>query len=75
MLRAVLSKDTGELMEYRKLTQKTKYQQLYLNSYSKEIGRLEQGMPGLVEGTNIIYFLWKSKISRYTGGKTSHMGE
>ena len=37
MLSAVLDEDTGELMEYRKLVQKPKYQQLYHNSYSKEI--------------------------------------
>ena len=57
MLRTVLDKDTGEFMEYRKLMRKPKYRQLYRNYYSKEIGRLAQGMTGLVEGTNTMFFI------------------
>ena len=62
MISAVLNKDTGKLIEYRKLMQKPKYQQIYCNSYDKEIGCLEQGMPGLVEGTNTIYLIDKQDI-------------
>ena len=39
-----------------------KYHQLYMTSYSKELGRLAQGMPGKAEGTNTIYFIEKSYI-------------
>ena len=53
---AVLDEDTGKLMEYRKIIRKPKYQQFYRNSYANEIGCLTQGMPGLVEGTNTIFF-------------------
>ena len=62
MLRTVLDKDTGEFMEYRKLMRKPKYRQLYRNYYSKEIGRLAQGMTGLVEGTNTMFFIENQDI-------------
>ena len=39
-----------------------KYCQLYAASYSKELGRLAQGMPGKEEGTNTIYFIDKADI-------------
>ena len=52
MLSAGPKKDTGELMEYQKLMKKTKYWNLYHNSYAKEIGRLAQGILCLVKGTN-----------------------
>ena len=55
MLSAVLDEDTGNLTEYRKLMQKPKYRQLYCNSYAKEIGRLAQVMPGLVESMNTMF--------------------
>jgi len=62
MINAVLDKDTGELMEYRHLMKNPKYRQLYGKSYAKELGRLAQGMPGQVEGTNTIFFIDKSDI-------------
>ena len=55
MINAVLDTDTGELMEYRHLMKNPKYRNLYGNSYAKEIGRLAQGMPGQVTGTNTIF--------------------
>ena len=62
ILGAVLDKDTGELMEYRKIMRKPKYRQIYRNSYPKEIGRLAQGMPCIVEGTNTMSFIDKQDI-------------
>ena len=41
---------------------KPKYRQLYRNSYAKYIGRLEQGIPDLVEGTNTPFFIDKQDI-------------
>ena len=58
----MLYEDTGELMEYRKIMKKPKYRNLYRNSYAKEIGRLEQVMPGLVEGTNRMFLIHKKSI-------------
>ena len=34
-----------------------KYRQLYCNLYAKEIGKLSQGIPGLVEGTSKVFFV------------------
>ena len=62
MLSAVIDKDTGELMEYQRLMKNPKYCSLYCNSYAKEIGQLSQGMPGLVEGTNKMFFMEKTDV-------------
>ena len=62
VINAVLDKDTGKLMEYRQLMKNPKYRPLYRNSYAKELGRLAQGMPGLANGTNIIFFIPKKDI-------------
>ena len=56
-LSTVLNKDADELMEYQKLMKKIEYRNLYCNSYAKEIGRLAQRMPGLVEGTNTMLLI------------------
>ena len=45
MINAVLDEDTGELMEYRAVMKNPKYRPLYTASYSKELGRLAQGVP------------------------------
>ena len=62
VINAVLDKDTGELMEYRRLMKNPKYRPLYRNSYAKELGRLAQGMPGLADGTNTICFIPKKDV-------------
>ena len=49
-------------MEYRHIVKNPKYFQLYATSYSKELGRLAQGMPGKAEVTNTIYFINKANI-------------
>ena len=55
-LNAVLNKDTGELMEMRHLMKNPKYSELWRKSYTKELGRLAQGIPG-TKGTNTIVFI------------------
>ena len=52
----------GELMEYRKVMKCPKYRKLYAKSYSKELGRLAQGIPGVVNDTNTIFFINKTDI-------------
>ena len=59
VLAAVLNKETGELMEYCHLILNPKYRELWQNSYKNELGRLAQGMPGRVKGTNTIFFIHK----------------
>ena len=61
-LSAVLEEYTGELMGYRKLMKKPNYRHIYRNSYAKEIRRLAQGITGLEEGKNAIFFIDKQAI-------------
>ena len=49
-------------MEYRHLIGNPKYRKLWQSSYGDEIGRLAQGMPGRVEGTDTIFFIKKKDV-------------
>ena len=62
MLNAVLNKETGQMMEYRHLMADPKLKPLWQAKYGKELGRLAQGMPGVVEGTNTIFFIHKNEV-------------
>ena len=62
MLNTVLNEEMGELMEYQQVMKCPKYQKLYAKSYSKELGRLSQVIPGVVNGTNIIFFVNKTDV-------------
>ena len=62
MINTLLNEETGKLMEYRHIMKNTKYRQLYATFYSKELGRLAQGMPGKAEGTNTIFFIDKANV-------------
>ena len=63
MINAVCNEETGKLMEYCHIMKNPKYCQLYVTSYSKELGRLAQGMPGKAEVTKTIYFIDKSDVT------------
>ena len=52
----------GTLLEYTQLSKHPKYKETWQHSYGNEIGRLAQGMPGRVKGTNTIFFIKKSKV-------------
>ena len=56
MLNAVLDMTTGELLEMRHLLVNPKYKELWGKSYTKELGQLAQGVPG-VTGTDTITFI------------------
>ena len=62
ILSAVLDEDTGALMDYQKLKKKSKNRNLYQNSYAKDIWQLSHGMPGLVGGTNTMFFMDKKEV-------------
>ena len=62
LLAAVLDPKTGELMEYRHLIANPAYRPIWKPAYGKEIGRLAQGIPGVVEGTETIVFIEKDDI-------------
>lgn len=51
---AVLDGATGEMLEYRNLVKNPKYREEWSFSFGNEIGRLAQGMPGWMKGTDTI---------------------
>ena len=59
---AVLDDETGEMMEYRHLIKNPKYREAWGRSFGNEIGRLAQGMPGRVTGTETIFFIHKTEV-------------
>ena len=59
---AVLDGETGELLEYRHLIQGLKYREAWTISFGNKIGRLAQGMPGRVEGTNTIFIILRASV-------------
>eukprot|EP00804_Cyclotella_cryptica_P006953 CCRYP_007095-RA/>CCRYP_007095-RA protein AED:0.38 eAED:0.31 QI:0/0/0/1/0/0/3/0/325 len=61
-LSVILDTDTGELLEYRLLFENPKYCTTWKNAYGKELGRLAQGIPGTVQGTNTIVFITPNQI-------------
>ena len=62
MINAVLNKDTGELMEMRQLLRNPKYSDLWGKLYTKELGRIAQGIPG-TKGTDTIVFIKYKEIT------------
>ncbi len=55
MLNAVLDMTTGKLMEMRHLLVNPKYKDLWGKSYTKKLGRLAQGIPGVTSTDTIIF--------------------
>ena len=62
MASAVLDVDTGEMLEYRHLMKNPKYRQPWGHSFGNEVGRLAQGMPGRVKGTDTMRFVEMCEI-------------
>ena len=61
MANAVIGED-GSIREYKHLIADPRTRAKWLHSCGKKFGRLAQGMPGRVEGTNTIIFIRKSDI-------------
>ena len=59
---AVMDAKSGELLSYRQLMKRPKYKEIWGTSAGNEIGRLAQGMPGRVEGTNTMFFIHKNEV-------------
>ena len=59
---AVLDQDTGDLLEYRHLLKHPKLKKLWGRGHAKEVGRLAQGLSGIVKGTDTIKFIPKGDI-------------
>ena len=49
-------------MEYLQVMKNPKYRMLYETAYSKELGRLAQGMPGQAECTDTLFFVLKNRV-------------
>jgi hypothetical protein len=62
MLHTVLDKTTGHLMEMRHLQVNPKYKELWGKAYTKELGCLAQGIPGVSKGTDTILFICRKDI-------------
>ena len=62
MLNAVLNEETGKMMEYRHLLADPKYRDIYSKAFGKEVGRLAQGLPNGVKGTDTITFIYKDQV-------------
>jgi hypothetical protein len=62
MAGAVLDEETGDMLEYRQLIRHPEHQELWGAQHGKEIGRLAQGLPGIVEGTDTIEFITRKDI-------------
>ena len=52
----------GELLQYRHLIAHKEYQEVWGNGYAKELGRLAQGLDGVVKGTNTLDFIRKEEV-------------
>ena len=59
---AVLDEETGDLLEYRHLAKHPNHRKVWGGSFSKEVSRLAQGLPGIVEGTDTLNFIFKHEI-------------
>jgi len=62
ILNAVLDKDTGKLLKMHHPLINPKYKDVWGISYTTELGRLAQGIPGVSEGTNTIVFITRDEI-------------
>ena len=62
MAGAVLDGATGELFEYRHLLKNPAYRKVWGGAFGKEVGRLAQGLDGVVKGTDTIDFITKSEV-------------
>ena len=59
---AVLGKETGDLLEYRHLIKHSNHKKVWGDAFGKEVGRLAQGLPGIVEGTDTLNLIFKNEI-------------
>ena len=66
--------DDGKILEYKHLIANPKTRAVWQRAFGNELGRLAQGMPGRVEGTNTIFFIRKSDIPADRRGDVTYVG-
>ena len=59
---AVLDEETGDLLEYRHIVKQPNHKKVWGGAFGKEVGRLAQGLPGIVEGIDTVNFLFTNEI-------------
>ena len=59
---AVLDEETGDLLEYRHLFKHLNHKKVWVGVFGKEVVCLSQGLPGIVEGTDTLNFIFKHEI-------------
>ena len=66
--------DDGKILEYKHLIANPNTRAVWQRAFGNELGRLAQGMPGRVEGTNTIFFIPKSDIPADRRGDVTYVG-
>jgi len=66
--------DDGKVLEYKHLIADPKTRAVWQRAFGNELGRLAQGMPGRVEGTNTLFFIRKSDIPADRRGDVTYVG-
>ena len=59
---AVLDEETGDFLDYRHLVKHLNHKKVWGGAFGKEVGRLAQGLPGIVKGSNTLNFVFKHEI-------------
>ena len=60
-----MDEETGDLLEYRHLVKHPNNKKVWGGALGKEVGRLDQGLPIIVEGTNTLNFIFKNEIPQF----------
>ena len=60
-----MDEETGDILEYKHLIKILKYQEVWSKAFGKEIGRLAQGLLGIVEGTNALFFILFDRVPEH----------
>jgi len=66
--------DDGKIFEYKHLIANPSTRAVWQRAFGNKLGRLAQGMPGRVEGTNTIFFIPKSDIPADRRGDVTYVG-
>ena len=59
---AVLDEETGDLLEYRHLIKHSNHKKVWGGAFGNKVGRLAQGLPCIVKGTDTLNLIFKNKI-------------
>ena len=62
MAGSVLDDETGYLLEYRHLIKQTHHKKVWGSAFGREVGRLSQGLPDIVKGTDTLNLIFKNEI-------------